>query len=302
MNIHRLTLKAQARQAMAAARPGARRMTLFYLLLTSGPSLLVSLFLTNPLTELAQLLQAGLDAPRPILLALSNTGAVSLFVHVFLLLLTVVLDFGYELWCLGTTRGGVGEWPDLSAGFSMAGRVVLLRLAVLLYSFILYMSCLMVAMLISGVVLMSGTVGVLAVLPIFAAAIGFALWRILHYTQASFCLMDHPDDGVFHAMAESRDLMRGHGKEYIFFLLSFLGWSALGLAIQFAIDAALMLVFGGPSLLAGDLSGAMAAVEAHPAIQAAACLLCWPYYAWLTPYQTMSLCRFYDALRHGPQQ
>lgn len=300
MNIHRPQLKARARQAMGAARPGARSMTLLYLLLSSGSSLAAGLLFANPLTQLAQFLQAGLDAPQAILLALSGTGTVGLFVHVLLLIFTAVLDFGYELWCLGTTRGGIGEWRDLFAGFAAAGRVILLRLAVLTYSFILYATCLMAAMLVSGFVLMSGMVGVLTVFPLFLAVFGFALWRILHYSLASFCLMDAPDKGVFHAMAESRRLMRGHCTAYLLLLLSFLGWTVLGLVIQSAVDALLMLVFGAPSLLAGDLAGAMAAVDARPVAQTAAGLLCWLYYAWLIPYQTMSVCRFYDTLRTEP--
>ena len=301
MNIHRPSLKAQARQAMKAARPRPFVMTLFYLLLTAGVSMLVSLLFLDPLTQLAELLSAGLTLPRALMLTLSKTGAAGLFVHILVLIAVVVLDFGYRLWCLGTTRGGIGEWRDLFGGFALAGRVVLLRLVVITYSFIWYTVLTMAAMLLSGVAMFAAPFGILSALPVFAAAIGFFFWKVLHYSLADFCLMDAPDKGVFHAVGESCRLMRGRCGQFFLLTLSFLGWWLAGLAIQLAVEGILLMSVGGPWLLTGDVYGALTAVAALPLAGVVSALLYWPFAAWLTPYQTMTKAWFSDALRADTQ-
>lgn len=301
MNIHRPALKAQARQAMAAARPRAVSMTLLYLLLTAGVNMLVGLLFLDPLTRLAELVQAGLDISRALWLTLSETGAVGLFVHIFALIAIAVLDFGYHLWCLGTTRGGIGEWRDLFGGFSMAGRVLLLRLVVITYGLIWYMVLTMLAMLVSGLAMFVSPFGVFAAIPPFAIAIGFFLWKMLHYSMADLCLLDAPDKGVFHAVNESRLLMQGHCGHYLLLVLSFFGWGLLGFAIQLVIEGVLLVAIGSPWLLNGDIYGAMTAVAALPPAGVIASLLYWPFSAWLTPYQTMTKCCFYNTLRFGTQ-
>lgn len=302
MNIHRPTLKTQARQAMAAARPRAFAMTLLYLLLTAGVSMLINLFFLDPLTRLAEFAQAGLTLPRALMLTLSETGGVGLFVHILVLIAVAVLDFGYHLWCLGTTRGGIGEWRDLFGGFSMVGRVLLLRLVVITYSFIWYMVSTMLAMVVSGAAMFVAPFGILSAIPIFAAAIGFFFWKVLHYSMADFCLMDEPDKGVFHAVTQSRLLMRGHCGQFLLLVLSFFGWWLLGFAIQLAAEGILLVTIGGPWLLTGDVYGAMTAVATLPLAGIVASLLYWPFSAWLTPYQTMTKCCLYNALRSGTQQ
>lgn len=301
MNIHRPAVKAQARQAMKAARPHCYSMTLLYLLLTAGVSMLVNLLFLDPLTQLAELVGAGLPLPRALLLTLSETGAVGLFVHVLVLAAVVVLDFGYHLWCLGTTRGGIGEWRDLFSGFAMAGRSILLRLVVITYGFLWYMVLTMAAMMVSGIAMFVAPFGILSAIPIFAAAIGFFFWKVLHYSMADFCLMDAPDKGVFHAVGESCRLMRGHCGQFLLLMLSFFGWWLLGLAIQMAAEGILLIAVGGSWLLMGDVYGAMAAVTALPLAGVVSAVLYWPFAAWLTPYQSMTKACFYNALRAGSQ-
>lgn len=265
--------------------------------------MLVSLFVADPLARLAELAQSGLPFPRALFLTLSQTGGIGLFIHILVLIAVVVLDFSYHLWCLGTTRGGIGEWRDLFSGFALAGRVILLRLVVITYSFLWYMVSTMAAMVLSGVAMFVAPFGILSTIPIFAIAIGFFFWKILHYSMADFCLMDAPDTGVFYAVNESRSLMRGHCGQFLLLMLSFFGWWLLGLLIQLATTGILMLILGGPWLMLGDISGAVAAVAGLPLAGIVSALLYWPYAAWLTPYQTMTKACFYNALRsEAPQQ
>lgn len=302
MDIHSSTLKAQARQAMKAARPHFFPMTLVYLLLTGATGMLVRLFFVDPLAQLLDFLQTGLSLPRALSLALTETGWFGLFLYLFVLIASLVFAFSYNAWCLGTTRGGIGEWRDLFSGFSMAGRVILLRLAVGTYILIWYMVLTMAAMMVSLLVTYFIPFGFYLTSPIFAAAIGFFFWKVLHYSMADFCLMDAPDHGVFHAIHESRLLMRGHCGQFLLMMLSFFGWWLLGFAIQLAAEGILLITLGGPWLMLGDIYGAMAAVVAFPLANLLSTAPYWLFAAWLVPYQAMTTARFYDTLRSDAQQ
>ena len=113
MGIDRKTLKRQAREAMGLPRPGFRTVTLVYILMTSGVSILFSLI---PLP-------AGSDyAP----------GTATIFLSLFLFLYDTVVDFGYTLWALWANRRLNPGPGALLQGFSVAGRVILMRLLILL--------------------------------------------------------------------------------------------------------------------------------------------------------------------------
>lgn len=299
MKLHCTALKGQARQAMRSARPHVIPMTLLYLLLTSGGSMLAGLLFINPLTRLVEFLGEGLHLSRALTLAMSQTGGMGLFFHILVLIATVVLDFGYTMWCHGTTKGGIGEYRDLLGGSTMVGRALLLRLTVVTFSLLWYMLLSMAAMMLSSVVALASPFGFLSAIPIFAIALGLFFWKVLHYSLADLCLMDDPDKGVFHAVLESRRLMRGHVGQFLLLILSFFGWWLLRFLIQLAAEGFVLLVVSSPALLAGDLHGAMAAAVAIPWAGVVSSLLCWPFTAWLTPYQTMTRCCFYNALRGG---
>ena len=139
MKINRRALKTDAKAALRGAKPKAVWMTLLYLLLTGGLTLAVNLFVEDPLLQVQTLLEAGLDPMQTLLLALSGLGGIGLFLHILLFMFGVVVDYGYSWWILGTSRGGIGEVADLISGFTMAGRVILLRLAITVFEFVWYL-------------------------------------------------------------------------------------------------------------------------------------------------------------------
>ncbi len=302
MKIHPPTLKSQARQAMRSARPHVMPMTLLYLLLTTGIPLLIGLLFINPLARLLGFVSEGLGLSRALTLALAQVGGVGLFFHILVLIATVVLNFGYTMWCYGTTRGGIGEYRDLLGSSTMVGRVLLLRLTVMTFILLWYMALSMLAMFLFSVVALTAPFGFLSAIPIFLVAMGFFVWKVLHYSLADLCLMDDPDKGVFHAILESRQLMRGHVGQFLLVLLSFVGWWLLGFLIRLVAEGLVLLIVGGPALLAGDLHSAANTTLSIPWAGVVSSLLCWPFAAWLTPYQTMTRCCFYTALRSGAQQ
>ena len=297
MKFDRRALKRDAKAALRAARPNARQMTLLYLLLTSGLSLLVSLVAADPLEEVLAMYAGGVTLDRALALALSAVGAVGLFLNLLVLLFGVVADFGYGRWCLDAVRGGRGQWSDLIDGFAMAGRVILLRLATLAYSLLWYVVIFMPALAVVLAALVVPGVGPLLAAAAFGAALVLYIGRVLRYAVADYCLMDDPDKGAFHALSESRRLMRGRCGEFFVLLLSFTGWQLLSALIVTAAESVLLAVLGGVQVLTAGGAGLAEGIGDSFGMAAALTLASWPLSVWLTPYMTMTQCRFYDRLR-----
>lgn len=289
-------IKYAARHDVRVASPKARWMTLVYLLVTSGLSLAVGLFAADPILQLTQLYQGGVPLDRAILLAIGTVGGTGLFLNLVIMLTGIVFDFGYAQWCLGTTRGGIGELADLLGGFAMVGRVLLLRLMTLLYSFMWYVVIFMPALVVVLVAMALPVVGPLLAVAAFLGALVLFVLRVLGYSMATFCLMDEPDKGVTHALRTSRLLMYRHAGRYILLLVSFIGWELLAAGIALAVEL-LVGVAGAALIPALGLNPEWTALVGKSAA-AVGTLASWPLYLWLTPYITMSQCRFYDELKH----
>lgn len=292
MKIDRRDLKWRARDAMRAARPNALLMTLVYLLFTAGLSLLVSMLATDPLGEVLHLYQQGLTLDRAIPLALAGVGGVGLFLNILVAICDLVMDFGYKRWCLNTARGKQGELSDLIEGFSMVGRILWLRVLVLVYSFLWYL-----------VIFMPATLGVLigpwASVVVFVIA--FVAWvsRILRYSMAVYCLADEPELGASWALRRSWQMMQGRVKDYFVLRLSFLGWYLLGMLIVAGVERVVIAVVGGPHLLMGLDMEALELISNSTAMTVALALAACPLKLWLMPYVTMTECKFYDKIKGG---
>ena len=112
MEIHRKALKDRAKQTMRQNVPSAWLVALLFWGLTTGVSNLSDLagFTTN--------------------LASSSYG-VQFFPLFFTLLLTlysVVMDFGYKIWCLRAWRRDEANFATLIDGFGMAGQVLMMEI------------------------------------------------------------------------------------------------------------------------------------------------------------------------------
>lgn len=312
MEIDRKELKYRAREAMGQTRPRFWAVTLVYLLMTTGVSLL-------------------LDA-LPLPAGFSGIAAASIFLLILFTLYSLVVDFGYNLWSLWTIRRLDPGMGSLIQGFSVAGRVILMELSISLR--MLGWAICISAIFVIPLVLAATTLPALIVPCI--AAIYAASWAVmLRYALAPYLLADHPDDGVNAAVRRSVDLMRGWKWELFKLELSFLGWVLLSMALSAAATALALWHAGffqavtafdpdrlseliqnyilwdtGFSLgtfsadqlqlfqlYSGVTNGALTAVLSS--------LIALPVTLWLTPYRSVARAGFYDARlqlqREGPE-
>lgn len=292
-------LKWRARDAMRAARPKAWIMTLFYLLLTSGLSILVSLWAADPVGKVLDLYQQGLPPERAIPLAVAGVGSMGLFANILMAIFGLVMDFGYRRWCLNTTRGEPGELGDLIDGFSMVGRILWLRVLILLYSFLWYVAIFMPALLgVMAGMLVPGVGWFLSVGVFLLAAVAW-LSRVARYSMATYCLADEPEMGASWALRRSRWMMAGQVRQYIFLRLSFLGWYFLNMLVVTAVEGMVIALLGGPHLLLGADPEALEIIGTGAVMTVALTLASWPLDLWLTPYVTMTECKFYEQIKSG---
>ena len=249
--VDRRALKGAARQDLRAARPRVWKVTLVYLLLTSGLLLLLNLVLGNSVSYARDLLTVVLttDDPQILLNALTAPGspvAVPVFfLQILLQLYTMVLSFGYYGYTLRRTRGEEASYGDLLGGFGMTGRVILMNLITIAFSLcwavlVLVPVTLAVSFLMTLTIMGSyfyapsvelftaQVVGLYVVLLVVVIAAALVIpFLALRYVLAPFCLADHPDDGPLEAVRRSRRLLSPRYGELFKLVLSFLGWGIL---------------------------------------------------------------------------
>lgn len=279
MEIHRKALKDRAKQTMRQNVPSAWLVALLFWGLTTGVSNLSDLagFTTN--------------------LASSSYG-VQFFPLFFTLLLTlysVVMDFGYKIWCLRAWRRDEANFATLIDGFGMAGQVLMMEIHIFVR---LFGWCLLPG--IPATVIIS-SVNSLEVMVLLMELFTFALIPYLYfirlrYALTPYLLMDRPERGAAAAVRESVNLMRGWKMELFKLDLSFLGWYVLewGLAILaqviFLIPTLLGILQSGATtetlltLAAGTTAGSLVGL-----------LFCLPVELWLLPYTGLARAGFYDA-------
>lgn len=304
MRIDRYALKMDAKRSLRAAKPGAIRMTLLYFLLTSGLSMVAGLFIEDPIEKIQVYMNAGLDPLQAAIVTLSGVGMLGLFLNIFLFIFGAALDYGYFFWILGSSRGGIGEYSDLICGFSMAGRVLLLRLCVMLFQFFWYVAIFIpVVMFIfmSTVVPLLG--GLFTVAAVVAAVVVY-VGQVLRYSMATYCFIDDPDAGFFMAIQRSRELMKGNCWNYFKLMLSFFWWYALEALIAVGAQMLVFMAVGGPEILPGLFNGQPWAYESAGMISSGVWgiligVVPWVLNAWLTPYITMVEAKFYDLIRNA---
>ena len=278
MDIDRNRLKRQAREAMGLPRPRFWAVTLAYICMTAGVSILCSLI---PLP-------AGSD---------SLPGTAVIFLSLLVALYGTVVDFGYTLWALWTDRRLNPGLGSLMQGFSVAGRVILMRLSILLRQ----VGANALAVLVMLPLLLFSPLIPLVFLVLLAVYIAVSL----RYALAPYLLADHPDDGAGAAVRRSVDLMRGWKWSLFKLELSFLGWLVLRwLLIGGALGFSLWhsgLFQAVQTLTPAELATWVALVSNSLIAFSLSTLLTLPLELWLTPYQAVARARFYN-LRLQSQQ
>lgn len=276
MEIDRKELKHQAREAMRLPKPSFWVVTLVYLLMTTGLSMLLSAI------------------PFPSGKSGFSTGG--LFVNILYGLYYGVVSFGFTLWCLWTHRRLEPGLNSLTQGFSITGRVLLLQINIYLRVLLITMGVAMVvAMLLMPLAMVSPFVTLLVPL----VCVGIVIAISLRYALAPFLLADNPDAGPALAIRRSVELMQGWKMELFKLDLSFLGWNL----INFALSSIVMLFFLGQAGLLSfstitDLTQfqlTLQTVVNSPVVSLCTALVTLPLSLWLLPYQEISHASFYDA-------
>lgn len=279
MEIHRKALKDRAKQTMRQNVPSAWLVALLFWGLTTGVSTLSNLagFTTN--------------------LAASSYGVqfFSLFFTLLLTLYSLVMDFGYKIWCLRAWRRDEANFATLIDGFGMAGQVLMMEIHIFVR---LFGWCLLpvvpVSVLISSV--NSLEVMVLLVQLFTFALIPYLYFIRLRYALTPYLLMDRPERGAAAAVRESVNLMRGWKMELFKLDLSFLGWYVL----EWGLTILAQVIFLIPTLLGILQSGAtpetlLTLAAGTTAGSLVGLLLCLPVELWLLPYTGLARAGFYDA-------
>ena len=232
MEIDRKELKSRAREAMSLTRPKFWVVSLTYLLLTVGASLVVGLLpFEGPLS--------------------------ALFLTLFLLMFRLVVDFGMDLWSLWTSRRLDPGLDSLIQGFSVAGRVVMLNIGIYARVFCWTWLAVMAIAMLLPVSLLTGSMTVAAVVSLLTLVLVYvAVWAITYrYSLAPYLLADRPDDGSGPAIRRSVELMRGWKFELFKLEFSFLGWYVLQYLLS-GLALLALLWHGGFLTLIADLSPA----------------------------------------------
>lgn len=279
MEIHRRALKERARQTMRQNVPPAGLIALVFWALTTGVTTGSNLF--------------GLTSG-----AVMEADQIQFFPLFFSLLLTMyslVMDFGYKLWCLRTWRREDAGYGTLIDGFGMAGRVLLMEVQIFAR---LFCWCLLpvipVSVVLAGV---NSLEFLLIAMQLFSLALVPYMYIIrLRYALAPYLLMDRPDRGASAAVRESVELMRGWKLELFKLDLSFLGWYLL----EWGLDAAVQLAFLLPTLMTAlqggaDLETILVLAAGTSAGVLISLLVCLPVRLWLLPYTGLARAGFYDA-------
>ena len=279
MEIHRKALKDRAKQTMRQNVPSAWLVALLFWGLTTGVSNLSDLagFTTN--------------------LASSSYGVqfFPLFFTLLLTLYTVVMDFGYKIWCLRAWRRDEANFATLIDGFGMAGQVLMMEIHIFVR---LFGWCLLPG--IPATVIIS-SVNSLEVMVLLMELFTFALIPYLYfirlrYALTPYLLMDRPERGAAAAVRESVNLMRGWKMELFKLDLSFLGWYVL----EWGLTILAQVIFLIPTLLGILQSGAtsetlLTLAAGTTAGSLVGLLLCLPVELWLLPYTGLARAGFYDA-------
>lgn len=285
MEIDRKELKRRVREAMGQTIPKYWVVTLAYLAISIGISLVdrvISFFTTDP-----------------------NTGFsfMGLFISILFTLFTLVIDFGYKLWSLWAYRRLNPGLGSLMQGFSVAGRVILLELMVTLRMLLwgMLLAVVLVLALVPLVLLLPTSEWGLILLMYIAVYAGMTAIQ-LRYAAAPYLLADHPDDGPGAAVVRSVALMRGHKWELFLLRLSFIGWWLLELLLSaLAFMAALYCSGLHLAPLAADPTLVIQLYFYNLPFFLLSTLITLPLELWLKPYTSVADAGFYDSLRQIPQ-
>lgn len=285
-------LKGRARAAIEEGGSQVYWVTLVWLLLTTGLSILLSYVVPDPVQEYLTLVEARGDYIQALQVFLPLSASLALFLQVVIVLYGVVFQYGYQCYAYHLVRQDKHRPASpqmLLEGFYQVGRVLFTRALLLL---VLVPITLLMSLGVSSL-----GAAILLVLPISTAtimAVGIGasvvtavlvLLYACRYAMTTF-LMIEQGRAYWDALRESARMMTGHLREYVVLHLSLLGWFLLSEGVAVGIPVLLSSQFSWAG--SGIVGGLIALV----------CAL--PVSVWFSPYLSCARAAFYEAVRKKP--
>ena len=280
MEIDRKELKRMAKESMSLSNPSFWIVTLVYILMTTGVSAVADF------------------AP----------GMLAAFLSIALTLYGWVVGFSYRLWSLWTARRlepGLGSLMD---GFSVAGRVIMLELSIIVRTFgwcLMLLIPISLAFSFASLAAANLAVGLVIYFIMIAVVVLVVNVIVLRYSLSYYVLADYPDLGPGIALAHSVRLAKGWVWELVKLHLSFAGWYILSFALSAIGMSVGDLITGGVALsgilAAGpEMSAQVSALITSPVPALLGSLFALPVTLYFTPYLEVTLAHFYEARIHLP--
>lgn len=275
----RKELKRAAKWALRESRPSFLLVTLVYLLISYGASVIGTIF-----SPLAALFAAAADQEVP----LNGTYiTLTLFLGILFFFFCSVMQFGYTRYSLHIADEVEGGYHDLFSGFAEVVRVVVLRLILLGF----YLVWCVAILLPAGIMVTFMTLTlhpireelaffVLVVFYLVAALL--LLYIMTRYGFATLILADDPTVRPIDAVRRSRGLLRDRSWEFLKLQFSFLNWGVLGVLIYVAVF-----------FLGGVLGYFFQSSVAFYSCMLLGLLCLVPLLLWLQPYSSVTYARYY---------
>ena len=236
MRFDRIQAKWQSREIMASSHPHPCLVTLVYLLVTTGVSLLVSFAVTNPMTAINQYLVdwansggGSISMEEVVAAAFYGSGGVlAFFSSVLLTLYQMVMQISYLSYAIRLRRRENAGYGNLLDGFGIAGKAIGLNLLIMLYTFLWMLPATVVMTLVLVAASFAGeALFILIYILCIIGAVVYAVWVQLRYAMVYYLLADHPEAGVLATVRSSVQTMKYWKMDYFVLQLTFLGWYLL---------------------------------------------------------------------------
>ncbi|MEG2420134.1 MAG: DUF975 family protein [Oscillospiraceae bacterium] len=309
MDYHRASLKLRAKESVRGNTPKTWKVVIIYLFLTSFVSMVVSSFSPKPglnilqsVLENGQVTQEALQ--QMILSSAAPTISFAFFFSILVTLFSTVMSYGFCGYCLKTYRRQPSGYGDLFSAFPMAGKVI--GSAVMTWVFTFLWSLAIVAggialIVLLGMLLMSANAAwafVLCALVIYGGMLVGVFAITLRYAMVPYLLADKPEIGVFAAIEESKQMMKGQKGRLFVLNLSFIGWNLLSGLILFVAMLLVVLIFSfaAPGFVHDGGFLALMVGGASLVMLLVGFLVTLPISIWLTGYMGAAMAGFYHTI------
>ncbi len=241
----RFEAKMRAKESMRLCRPSPLLVSLVYLLLTTGVSLVVGRLIFDPSSFILSYLEMAYPLEEILAVLLDSYASqmvVAALVSLILEIYFVVMGFGYNSYALRLSRDEDPSYGNIFDGFLKFGRVLWLNILRGLFATLWALPFLAAAVALFVWFALSELTlaGVLAFAAYLAGAVIMVI-KMYSYRMAVYFMLDDPSCTARQAISKSKTIMSGEKWTLFVLDLSFLGWTILA-----GFTAGLLLIWLTP--------------------------------------------------------